>query len=247
MELQGLAYPTVSAIVTAYNSANYIGDAIESVRRQTMPPAEIIVVDDGSTDGTQAIIRGLGADIRYFYQDNGGEAGARNRGIALAHAEAVAFLDADDAWPPERLATLLARLTDGDSLSIVCGRVRAFEQEGWIEALSPGPERPEAFLMSFGCAVIRREVFRMIGDVDVTMQHGVDLDWFLRCREHKVPIATIDDIVLLYRRHGQNMTRDLAAGREGLMRTVKQSLDRRRKNSGIVESLPSWENLGRGE
>ena len=244
-KLQALAYPTVSAIITAYNSADYVGDAIESARRQTMRPTEIIVVDDGSTDCTQALIRDLGEDIRYFYQDNRGEASARNRGIAVAVGEAIAFLDADDAWPPNRLATLSARLTEGGPFSIACGRARAFEKESWIEALSPGPGRPEAFLMSFGCALIRREVFRVIGHVDVTMQHGEDLDWFLRCREHKVPIVTIDDIVLLYRRHGQNMTRDFAAGREGLMRTVKQSLDRRRKANTVVESLPSWENLGR--
>jgi glycosyltransferase involved in cell wall biosynthesis len=80
-----------------------------------MRPTEIIVVDDGSTDRTQAIIRDLGADIRYFYQDNRGEAGARNRGIALAVGEAIAFLDADDAWPPNRLATLSARRISSDA------------------------------------------------------------------------------------------------------------------------------------
>ena len=104
-----------------------------------------------------------------------------------------------------------------------------------------GPGRAEAFLMSFGCAFIRRQVFNLIGQVDVTMQHGVDLDWFLRCREQKVPIATIDDVVLLYRRHERNMTRNFVAGRDGLMRTVKAVAGcRRRKNnmaSGITSRL----------
>ncbi len=99
--------------------------------------------------------------------------------------------------------------------------------------------------MSFGCALIRRHVFNLIGPVDVTLRHGEDLDWFLRCREQNVPIATIDDVVLLYRRHEQNMTRNFVAGRDGLMRTVKELLDRRRRNNNVAESLPAWENLGR--
>ena len=80
---------------------------------------------------------------------------------------------------------------------------------------------------------------------DTTMRHGCDLDWFLRCREQGVPIGVIDDVVQLYRRHGHNMSRDLDAGREGLMRTVKQSLDRRRSAGMATGSLPAWENLGR--
>lgn len=238
-------YPAISAIITTYNCADYIGDAIESVRHQTMRPAEIIVVDDGSTDNTRELVRTLGADIRYFHHDNRGEARARNRGVTFAHGETIAFLDADDAWPPGRLAALSERLIEDDVLSIVCGRARAFKDESWTEALAAGPGRPEAFLMSFGCALIRRQVFTLIGQVDVTMQHGVDLDWFLRCREQKVPIATLNDVVLLYRRHGRNMTRNFAAGREGLMLTVKQSLERRRRNNMPAGSLPAWESLGR--
>ena len=90
--------------------------------------------------------------------------------------------------------------------------------------------------MSFGCALIRREVFSLIGDLEVvSMLQSPDLDWFLRCREQNVAIATIDDVVLLYRRHERNMTRDVVAGREALMRTVRQSLDRRRNNNAVVE------------
>lgn len=139
------------------------------------------------------------------------------------------------------------RLTEKDFPGIVCGRARSFRSEAWTEALSSSPARPEAFLMSFGCAIIRQEVFSLIGGLDVTMPQSADLDWFLRCREQNVAIATIDGVVLLYRRHEQNMTRDVVAGREALMRTVRQSLDRRRKNSAVVESLASWESLGRGK
>jgi glycosyltransferase involved in cell wall biosynthesis len=237
----------ISAIITAYNSADYICDAIESVRRQTVRPSETIVVDDGSTDGTPERITGLGGDVRYFYEHNSGEAAARNRGIALSRGDLIAFLDADDCWPPGRLAALSACLKTNDSIRIACGRVRAFGNQPWTQALSSGPDLPEAFQMSFGCALIRRDVFDLIGDLDVTMRHGVDLDWFFRCRERKVPIKVIDDVVNLYRRHQHNMSLDVVAGREGLMRTVKQSLDRRRHGNMTAETLPPWERLGRDE
>lgn len=238
-------YLTTSAIVTAYNSVRYIGEALESVLRQTQRPNEILVVDDGSTDGTEEIARSFGPGIRYFYQRNQGEAAARNRAVALASADAIAFLDADDAWPPSRLDTLLARLTAEDFPAIVCGQARSFSDEYWVDALTASRTRAEAPLMSFGCSLIRRELFSLIGEVDVTMPHGSDLDWFLRCRERHVSIATIDEIVLLYRRHQNNMTNDFAAGRDGLMRTLKQSLDRRRTGNAAAESLPNWESLGR--
>ena len=228
-------YPTISAVITAYNSAAFIRDAIESVLRQTIRPAEIIIVDDGSTDATLELVCALGMDIRYFYQDNRGGPAARNQGVALARGETIAFLDADDAWLPNRLADLSARIIEEDAVSIVCGRARAFKNEAWTEALESGPGRAEAFLMSFGCALIRRHVFNLIGPVDVTLRHGEDLDWFLRCREQKVPIATIDDVVLLYRRHEQNMTRNFVAGRDGLMRTVKELLD-------VVGGTTTWPN-----
>src|SRR5262249_56982308 len=97
-------YPTISAIITTYNCADYIGDAIESVRQQTMRPAEIVVVDDGSTDNTRELVRALGADIRYFHHGNPGEARARNRGVTFARGGTSAFLDPAEPSPPRPLA-----------------------------------------------------------------------------------------------------------------------------------------------
>jgi glycosyltransferase involved in cell wall biosynthesis len=236
--------PSVSAVITAHDSARYIADALASIRAQRFPPDEIIIIDDGSTDGTGVIVKALGPDIRYVFQTNRGEAAARNRGVAEAQSEVVAFLDADDAWPIDRLARLVQPLKDS-RIDIVCGRARAFGEESWMAAAAADANQPEGFMMSFGCAVIRRSVFHQIGGVDETMRHGVDLDWFFRCRERDLPILVIENIVLLYRRHERNMTLDVAAGRDGLMRTVKQSLDRRRRAERDVRSLPLWETLGR--
>jgi glycosyltransferase involved in cell wall biosynthesis len=96
--------PAVSVIIPAYNSAAFIAEAVESVRAQTFGDHEVIVVDDGSSDGTEEVVRRLGAGVRYHRQPNQGPAAARNAGIGLSRGDLVCFLDADDLWMPEKLA-----------------------------------------------------------------------------------------------------------------------------------------------
>ena len=95
--------PLVSVIIPTYNSAGYIEEALESVFEQTLQDFEIIVVDDGSTDGTGEVLRKYGDRIRYIYQENNGPASARNGGIRVARGEYIAFLDADDLWVSTKL------------------------------------------------------------------------------------------------------------------------------------------------
>jgi len=94
---------SISVVIPAYNAEKYLARAIKSVLEQTYKPNEIIVVDDGSTDGTYMAAAEFRDSIRYIYQDNSGESGARNRGIKEACGNWIAFLDADDEWLPERL------------------------------------------------------------------------------------------------------------------------------------------------
>ena len=94
---------SVSAVIPAYNGRRYVGRAIESVLKQTCPAAEVIVVDDGSTDGTAAAVRAFGDAVRLIEQPNGGVSVARNTGIAAATGDWIAFLDADDEWLPDKL------------------------------------------------------------------------------------------------------------------------------------------------
>jgi glycosyltransferase involved in cell wall biosynthesis len=90
--------PLVSAIIPTYNRASLVCAAIDSVRQQTYENVEIIVVDDGSTDDTQARLKVYGDSVRVVVQDNTGPAAARNLGIELSRGEIVAFLDSDDMW-----------------------------------------------------------------------------------------------------------------------------------------------------
>src|ERR1700722_9202668 len=93
--------PLVSVVIPCYNSERYLAEAIESVRRQTYPRTEIIVIDDGSTDGTARIARS--SPVHYFYQPNSGISAARNRGLLHCHGEYVLFLDHDDCLLPKAI------------------------------------------------------------------------------------------------------------------------------------------------
>lgn len=97
------SHPTVSVVIPCYNGAPYVGEAIESALAQTHPPLEVIVIDDGSTDGSLQVIRSFGEAIRWETGPNRGACAARNRGLELARGELIQFLDADDLLHPEKL------------------------------------------------------------------------------------------------------------------------------------------------
>jgi glycosyltransferase involved in cell wall biosynthesis len=95
---------TITAIIPVHNGERHLAEAIQSVLAQTLPPGEIIVVDDGSTDASAAIAQSFGAPVRVLAQPNLGPAAARNLGLAHATGDLLAFLDADDLWTPNKLA-----------------------------------------------------------------------------------------------------------------------------------------------
>ncbi|MFM7271131.1 MAG: glycosyltransferase family 2 protein [Actinomycetes bacterium] len=113
------ARPLVSVVIPAYNAEAYLGATIESVLAQTYRPIEIIVVDDGSSDGTVALARSFGDPVRVLEQDNRGPAGARNTGFAAVRGEIIALLDADDLWLPERLDACVTLLRSDPAIGFV--------------------------------------------------------------------------------------------------------------------------------
>jgi glycosyltransferase involved in cell wall biosynthesis len=100
--------PTVSVIVPTYNRADRLKDTVASILAQTVRPAEVLIVDDGSTDDTARVCRDVPSPVRYLYRENGGSAAARNTGMRAARGEYIAFLDADDVWEPTKLEVQLA-------------------------------------------------------------------------------------------------------------------------------------------
>ena len=212
--------PLVSVIIPTYNAADYLPDALQSVRRQEYAPLEIIVVDDGSTDATPQLIAGRGSNVSYVRQDNRGPAAARNRGLQEARGEVIAFLDADDVWPDGTLARQIDCLLARPEAAVALGRTAlmgAADAESW-------------FVPLLGSAVFRRDVFDRVGRFDETLRYSEDHDWFLRAREAGIAIAATDAITLHYRDRPHSLTSrpDRPHGYQ-LPHVLKRSLERRRK------------------
>jgi len=121
----------ISAVIPTYNRGHVIGRAIESALAQGNAPAEIIVVDDGSTDNTRSIVNSYGNRVRYLYQANAGVSAARNRGVREARFEWIAFLDSDDYWMPEHLTRILnAIVATGGGAALYFSDLRVPQEEG---------------------------------------------------------------------------------------------------------------------
>jgi glycosyltransferase involved in cell wall biosynthesis len=219
----------ISVIVPAYNRERHLGAALASIVSQGHRPLEIVVVDDGSTDGTADVARSFPL-VHHVYQRNQGPPAARNTGLAHCHGALIAFLDADDLWPAGKLERQVDHLAKNPGLSCVLGRMRNFldagvERPDWIPA-SAMTEDSEA--LSLGAGLIRRDAFELIGGFDVGHRFGDDLDWFIRLREAGLRMAVLPEILLLRRIHSDNISRDQRSLAHQYLRIVKAHMDRRR-------------------
>jgi len=234
--------PLLSVIIPAFNCRDFLADAVSSVRAQSYKPLEIIIIDDGSTDDTANFIPTLGLDIKTASQPNQGPAAARNNGLEMAKGEFIAFLDADDQWIGNKLASQLNRLLAESELDAVIGatqRVRATDTKaGKLKATGP-----VWMLFHLGAALFRREVFARVGKFDESMRQGEDVDWFMRARDAGVNIGISNEVVQLYRIHESNMTTNLEEKDHFFLKAMKKSLDRRRAGQPKAPELPPVEGL----
>lgn len=230
----------ISVIVPAYNAARFLPEAIASIRAQRWEPLEILLIDDGSTDETPAVASAL-EGVRAFRKPNGGAASARNFGLQEARGEWISFLDADDLWPPDKLARLAPRLEADPSLDVVTGRIQYVQMEGalWLEYRFERPDNTVSHI-HLGAGLYRKRAFQRIGGFDESLSVGDDQDWFLRAREAGLRILIVGGITLQYRLHGANMTRGATAQRLELTEVVRRSLQRRRARDGSAAELPPW-------
>lgn len=217
----------ISVIIPAYNAAGFLADAIASIQAQHYTPLEIIVVDDGSTDATAQVAAKFN-DAVYIHQENGGPAAARNTGIGLARGDIIAFLDADDLFPPGSLSALLDHLNAGSHSQAVMGRVQVFLRDAPAGEFKP--YRTPGYITSLPAGLYRKNLFAQIGLLDTALRQGEDVDWFLRAREAGVTIETIEATTLYYRLHENNLTRDRQQNQKFFVAALKRSLDRRRRS-----------------
>ena len=128
--------PLVSVVIPTYNYSHYIAQAIDSVLGQSYPHIEIIIIDDGSTDNTDAVIASYGNKVQYYPQTNRGLSAARNKGIALAKGSYIQFLDSDDLLGPESIASKVRYLQENPGEAFACGPNRLFfDGKGWLYTL----------------------------------------------------------------------------------------------------------------
>lgn len=233
--------PLVSVVIPVFNGERFLREAVQSVLDQGYSPLEIIIVDDGSTDGTATVARSLPETVRYLHQTNQGPAAARNRGIEHAQGELIAFADADDLWPTSKLELQLPYLIKDPGVEVVMGRIQQVLLSETVNGQTRAQEFGEpAFSVNLGCAVIRKRVFDRVGLFDETMRYSEDVDWFMRAREAGATIMTIDAVTLFYRQHDQNMTRGKSTSELNILKTLKRSLDRRREQAGVATALPNF-------
>jgi len=226
----------ISCIVPVYNGERYLAEAIDSILGQSYRPLEVIVVDDGSTDGSGEVVARYGDRVRCVRQENAGVAAAFNQGLRLATGELIAFLAADDLWLPDKLA-LQAELFAGDETLDACVTLI---QNFWVPELAEEQARlaetPIARPMPGYTTVTllaRRRAFDLAGEFDASLQHGHDLAWFLRAAERGAVITLLPRVLVRRRLHATNRSRGLASqSRSAFLQVIKASLDRRRAASG---------------
>jgi glycosyltransferase involved in cell wall biosynthesis len=209
----------VSVVIPVYNNAQFIGFAIESVLSQVAAPTtEIIVVDDGSEDGSGDAAAAY-AGVRVIRRTNGGIGAARNTGFEVATGRLIAFLDADDLFTERRQAVLSSGLEEADS---VFGRVVQFRDDGWESE----PDR--ATLAS--SMMIRRDAFARVGSFDENVRVGEFIDWWARAEEAGITSNAIEDTVLRRRIHTTNTGITQVGARVDYTRVLRAALQRRRKH-----------------
>lgn len=219
----------VSVIIPVHNGERFLAEAIQSVLTQTLPPDEIIAVDDGATDGSAAVVARCAAQsrlpIRYLFQQNAGPAAARNRGLELAHGEIIAFQDADDLWTADRLAIQLGLLARHPTVHAVIGRTRFIYEDtapAEFAAMSDATMAPHWFL-GIHSGLYRRSAFEMVGPFNAALRYHEDIDWYRRAQAANLIFHPHEDVVLLHRRHADNMTNDRTALRRELLHMLRQS------------------------
>lgn len=224
--LSEAVHPLVSVVMPAYNARPFIDDAIRSILNQDYPRIELIVVDDGSTDGTPEAAERWGDRVRVLRRQNAGPAAARNQGMAAARGDFIAFLDADDVWLPGKVSMQAGYLQDHPAVGVVFGGFsRWYAQADGSFGAPPSPvnlDRPlklvpahsgwiyrDMLLDSVICiitAMVRRSVVETVGGFDETLATGEDYDFWLRV-SRQFRVAELDRTLAYYRMHLASTTK----------------------------------------
>jgi glycosyltransferase involved in cell wall biosynthesis len=222
----------VSVIIPVFNCERFVAEAVESALAQTYRPIEIIVVDDGSTDGSGDVAKSFkDQEVRYFHQPNNGVGAARNQGTNLAQGSYFAFLDHDDVWLPDKLTLQMATFDDNPGLDIVFGLVSQFYDSSSDVDLKTREGPGERIMQGYfaGTMVIKRESFFRVGPFATHWHVGEFVDWFARAIETGLNSLMLPELVTKRRIHSDNTVIRQRDSYGDYVRILKQALDRRRE------------------
>ncbi len=219
---------TFSVVIPAFDAERTLGEAVRSALVQVPPPLEVVVVDDGSRDGTRAAAEAFGPPVRVLTGENAGPSAARNRGAREARGTWIAFLDADDVWEPGYLAAAAAHLDAHPEAGVLCFGVRVLDEgertAHVIHKKTPGPAYTTSGLLegdvgTICTPLVARDVFLASGGFDETLRANEDCHLWLRLSRvtqiHQDPAP-----LLLYRRHPGNASGDVLANARESVRSL---------------------------
>ena len=235
--------PTVSVIIPTYNSARYVTAAIESVLAQTSQGFEILVIDDGSTDETEQLMRKYQAPVRYLRQANGGVSVARNHGIAESRGHYVAFLDADDTWFPHKLERQLTAMKKHPEMRVSCTAFTVVDndltpigmQHNQLPKITLDDLLTSGNVVGSICTVIgERALFTASGGFDPSFSQCADWDMWVRLAA-QTDFLYLDESLVTYRQHNNNMSRNAPLLEHDSVRVLEKGF----AMAGLSDSLRS--------
>jgi glycosyltransferase involved in cell wall biosynthesis len=214
-----------SVVIPAFNAETTIAEAIGSVLQQSVPPITIVVVDDGSSDGTATIASAFGTHVRVTRQDNLGPGAATSRGLSEVETPFVATLDADDLWLPTKAERQLALLESSSAIAAVFGHLQLFASD---------PADPRNGRVSAGWSrttlMMPTATFARVGAMaDPPGRRGELVDWLARARDTGEQLTMMDEVVALRRIRPGSLSdgRDIERDR-GYLHAAHNALQRRR-------------------
>jgi glycosyltransferase involved in cell wall biosynthesis len=195
--------PDVGVVIPVRDGERYLAETIRSVLAQTLSPADVVVVDDGSADATAAVLRGFAGRVRAVHQGRAGAAAAVNRGVDEVKGNLLAFLDADDLWDPHKLALQVAALARDPELDAVFCHISQFvspelsAQECASIACPVGPHPG----ISRCTLLIRRSAYEHVGSFDGSWAVGEFVDWWSRAVDADVTSIVLSEVLVHRRLH----------------------------------------------
>lgn len=228
------AMPSISVIIPVFNREKYLREALQTVFAQTRPADEIIVIDDGSTDGSAEVARSFGPRVQCISQENQGIGPARNTGLGVARGDLIAFLDSDDLWLETKLEKQAAYLEKHPEKEIVFCRMKPFLSPEIDPAGAPPFDDRELDGYNSSALLAYRKVFDRVGLFETGFRVAEFVSWFERAQHQGIVAGCLPELLFRRRVHSGNSVHARTAWSDYL-RVLKRKIDRGRGTAQVED------------